>query len=123
MGGYSLLFYDTCIWLPYVPYQLETLTNWWRSLLWNIQKRGDQLDSSVSGILVNSLEIYFSNRSFYSVLSIAGIIFSEIKEWLYFIMNKNRFTISIASGIAVVLLLIGGTGTTTILLNTAHAQR
>lgn len=37
-------------------------------------------------------------------------------------MNKNRFTISITAGIAVVLLLIGGTGTNTILLNTAHAQ-
>ena len=37
-------------------------------------------------------------------------------------MNKNRFTISITAGIAVVLLLIGGTGTTTVLLNTAHAQ-
>jgi len=35
-------------------------------------------------------------------------------------MNKNRFTISITAGIAVVLLLIGGTGETTI-LNT-HAQ-
>jgi hypothetical protein len=37
-------------------------------------------------------------------------------------MNKKRFTISITAGIAVVLLLIGGTGATTILLNTAHAQ-
>src|SRR5215208_8530805 len=38
-------------------------------------------------------------------------------------MNKIRLTISITAGIAVVLLLIGGTGaTTTILLNTAHTQ-
>ncbi|HJU85268.1 MAG TPA: hypothetical protein VJ551_02160 [Nitrososphaeraceae archaeon] len=38
-------------------------------------------------------------------------------------MNKNRFNISIAAEIAVVLLLIGGTGaTTTLLFNTAHAQ-
>jgi hypothetical protein len=37
-------------------------------------------------------------------------------------MNKNRFTIGITAGIVVVLLLIGGTGTTTVLLNTAHAQ-
>jgi hypothetical protein len=39
-------------------------------------------------------------------------------------MNKNRFTINITTGIAVMLLLIGGTGaTTTILLfSTAHAQ-
>jgi hypothetical protein len=37
-------------------------------------------------------------------------------------MNKKRFTISITAGIAVMLLLIGGTGATTILFNTAHAQ-
>lgn len=37
-------------------------------------------------------------------------------------MNKNRFTIGITAGIAVVLLLIGGTGATSILLNTTHAQ-
>jgi hypothetical protein len=37
-------------------------------------------------------------------------------------MNKKRFTISITAGIAVVLLLFVGTGATTILLNTAHAQ-
>jgi hypothetical protein len=38
-------------------------------------------------------------------------------------MNKKRFTISITAGIAVMLLLIGGTGaTTTILFSTAHAQ-
>jgi hypothetical protein len=37
-------------------------------------------------------------------------------------MNKKRFTINITAGIAVMLLLIGGTGATTILLNTAHAQ-
>ncbi|MGA8105672.1 MAG: hypothetical protein WB815_03370 [Nitrososphaeraceae archaeon] len=37
-------------------------------------------------------------------------------------MNKNRFTISITAGIAVTLLLIGGTGTNTILLNTGYAQ-
>jgi hypothetical protein len=38
-------------------------------------------------------------------------------------MNKERFTISITAGIAVMLLLIGGTGATTVvLLNTAHAQ-
>jgi hypothetical protein len=37
-------------------------------------------------------------------------------------MNKKRFSISITAGIAVVLLLFVGTGATTILLNTAHAQ-
>lgn len=37
-------------------------------------------------------------------------------------MNKKRFTVSITAGIAVVLLLFVGTGATTILLNTAHAQ-
>ena len=37
-------------------------------------------------------------------------------------MNKKIFTISITAGIAVVLLLFVGTGATTILLNTAHAQ-
>jgi hypothetical protein len=37
-------------------------------------------------------------------------------------MNKNRFTMSITAGITVVLLLIGGTGATTILLNNGHAQ-
>jgi hypothetical protein len=36
-------------------------------------------------------------------------------------MNKTRFTISITAGIAVVLLLIVGTGATSI-LNTTHAQ-
>ena len=37
-------------------------------------------------------------------------------------MNTKRFTISITTGIAVVLLLIGGTGTNTILITTVHAQ-
>ena len=37
-------------------------------------------------------------------------------------MNKNKFTIGITAGIAVVLLLIGGTGTNTILFNTGYAQ-
>src|SRR5919109_1404707 len=37
-------------------------------------------------------------------------------------MNKNRLTISITAGIAVMLLLIGGTGATTILFSTTHAQ-
>jgi hypothetical protein len=39
-------------------------------------------------------------------------------------MNKNRFTISISAGIAVVMLLLltVGTGATSILLNTANAQ-
>jgi hypothetical protein len=38
-------------------------------------------------------------------------------------MNTKRFTISVTAGIAVMLLLIGGTGaTTTILFSTAHAQ-
>ena len=37
-------------------------------------------------------------------------------------MNKNRSTISISAGIAVVLLLIGGTGTNNILFNITHAQ-
>jgi hypothetical protein len=38
-------------------------------------------------------------------------------------MNKNRFIMSITAGFAVVLLLIGGTGATNILLNTGHAQQ
>jgi|ERR1044071_5447509 len=37
-------------------------------------------------------------------------------------MNKNRFTISITAGIAVALLLIGGTGPNTILFSTGYAQ-
>ena len=37
-------------------------------------------------------------------------------------MNTKRFTISITTGTVVVLLLIGGTGATNFLLNTAHAQ-
>ena len=37
-------------------------------------------------------------------------------------MNKNRFTVSITAGIAVALLLIGGTGTNTILFITGYAQ-
>jgi hypothetical protein len=37
-------------------------------------------------------------------------------------MNKKRLTISITAGIAVMLLLIGGTGATTILFSTTHAQ-
>jgi hypothetical protein len=37
-------------------------------------------------------------------------------------MNTKRLTISITAGIAVVLLLIGGTGTNTILFNTGYAQ-
>jgi hypothetical protein len=37
-------------------------------------------------------------------------------------MSKNRFTFSITAGIAVMLLLIGGTGTSTILFNTGYAQ-
>ena len=37
-------------------------------------------------------------------------------------MNRKRFTISITAGITVILLLIGGIGTTSILLNTIHAQ-
>ena len=37
-------------------------------------------------------------------------------------MNKKRFTISITAGIAVALLLIGGTGATPILLNAGYAQ-
>jgi hypothetical protein len=37
-------------------------------------------------------------------------------------MNKKRSTISITVGFAVMLLLIGGTGATTILFSTAHAQ-
>jgi hypothetical protein len=38
-------------------------------------------------------------------------------------MNKKRLTISMIAGIAVVLLVTGGTGTTTMLLNTGHAQQ
>jgi hypothetical protein len=37
-------------------------------------------------------------------------------------MNRKRLTISITSGITVILLLIGGTVATSILLNTTHAQ-
>jgi hypothetical protein len=37
-------------------------------------------------------------------------------------MNTERFTISIAAGFSIVLLLIGGTGTNTILFNTGYAQ-
>jgi hypothetical protein len=37
-------------------------------------------------------------------------------------MNKDTFTVSITAGIAVVLLLFGGTGTNTIRLNTGYAQ-
>ena len=37
-------------------------------------------------------------------------------------MNRKRFTISITAGITVILLLIGGIGATSILLNTTHAQ-
>jgi hypothetical protein len=37
-------------------------------------------------------------------------------------MNTKRFTISISAGIAIVLLLIGGTGTNNILFNITHAQ-
>jgi hypothetical protein len=37
-------------------------------------------------------------------------------------MNTKRFTINITAGIAVVLLLIVGTGATSILLSTTHAQ-
>jgi hypothetical protein len=37
-------------------------------------------------------------------------------------MNKKRFSMSITAGVAVVLLLIGGTGATTILFSTTHAQ-
>ncbi|MGB8134047.1 MAG: hypothetical protein WCE99_07630, partial [Nitrososphaeraceae archaeon] len=54
--------------------------------------------------------------------------YANMKHLIYFLtisipkMNTKRFTISITSGIAVVLLLIGGTGTNTILFDTAHAQ-
>jgi hypothetical protein len=37
-------------------------------------------------------------------------------------MNKNRFTISNTARIAVMLLLIGGIGSTSILFSAAHAQ-
>jgi hypothetical protein len=37
-------------------------------------------------------------------------------------MNTKRFPISITVGFAVMLLLIGGTGTNTILFNTGYAQ-
>ena len=37
-------------------------------------------------------------------------------------MNRKRLNTSITSGITVILLLIGGTGVTSILLNTTHAQ-
>ena len=38
------------------------------------------------------------------------------------LMNTKRFTISIATGIAVLVLLIGGTGTNVILFNVGYAQ-
>ena len=37
-------------------------------------------------------------------------------------MNKKRFTISITAGIAVMLLVIGETGATTIIFNIGYAQ-
>jgi hypothetical protein len=37
-------------------------------------------------------------------------------------MNRKRLTISITSGITVILLLIAGTGAISFLLNTTHAQ-
>jgi hypothetical protein len=37
-------------------------------------------------------------------------------------MNRKRFTISITTGIAVMLLLIGGTGANSILFSTTHAE-
>ena len=37
-------------------------------------------------------------------------------------MNTKRFTISITAGFAVVLLLLGGTGTNAILFNAGYAQ-
>ena len=37
-------------------------------------------------------------------------------------MNRKKLTISITAGITVILLLIGATGATSILLNTTHAQ-
>ena len=37
-------------------------------------------------------------------------------------MNRKRLTIRITAGITVILLLIGGTSATSILLNTTHAQ-
>jgi hypothetical protein len=37
-------------------------------------------------------------------------------------MDTKRFTISITAGFAVMLLLIGGTGATTIPFSSAHAQ-
>ena len=37
-------------------------------------------------------------------------------------MNRKRHTIRITAGITVILLLIGGIGATSILLNTTHAQ-
>jgi hypothetical protein len=37
-------------------------------------------------------------------------------------MNKKRFTMSITAGIAVMLLLVVGTGATSILFSTTHAQ-
>ena len=37
-------------------------------------------------------------------------------------MNRKRFTISITAGIAVMLLLIGGTGANSILFSTTHAE-
>jgi hypothetical protein len=37
-------------------------------------------------------------------------------------MNRKRLTVGITSGILVISFLIGGTGATSILLNTTHAQ-
>jgi hypothetical protein len=49
-------------------------------LIWNIQRGEIQLDSAVSGILVNSLKYIFQIDPVILVLGIAGIIFSEIKR-------------------------------------------
>jgi hypothetical protein len=49
-------------------------------LIWNTQRGEIQLDSAVSGILVNSLKYIFQIDPVILVLGIAGIIFSEIKR-------------------------------------------
>jgi Ca2+/Na+ antiporter len=49
-------------------------------LMWNTQRGEIQLDSAVSGILVNSLKYIFQIDPVILVLGIAGIIFSEIKR-------------------------------------------
>ena len=61
-------------------------------------------------------------------MTIQHALQNETPRLIYFLvdsiplMNKNRFTVSITIGIAVVLLLMIGIGTNAILFNTGYAQ-